>query len=107
METKLSAGSKAAADVASLLRARNPLIWITTKEEARAERLLLEAAQAAKYVPLFWDCATGVSDYAGEPKEGGNRCTDPAQVISNIRDSDLEAAPAVSAAPSPSLSLEF
>ena len=80
-------GSKAAADIAALLRARNPLIWITTKEEARTERLLMESAQAAQYEPRFWDCASGITDFAGTPKEAGNACTDPAQVLATIRDS--------------------
>jgi SpoVK/Ycf46/Vps4 family AAA+-type ATPase len=81
-----SAGSRAAADVAALLRARNSLIWIVTREESRVERLLLEAAQSAQYDPRFWDCATGVTDYAGAPKERGESCTDPAEVLALIRD---------------------
>jgi hypothetical protein len=84
---ELSAGSKAAADVAALLRARNPLIWITSNEEARVERLLMESAQAAQYEPRFWDCANGITDYAGAPREAGAACTDPAQVLNVIRDS--------------------
>jgi len=87
MTETLSAGSRAAADVAALLRARNPLIWITSREEARVERLLMEAAQAAQYEPRFWDCANGITDYAGAPQEGGASGTDPAQAISVIRDS--------------------
>lgn len=85
-KVELSAGSKAAADVAALLRARNPLIWIVTREEARVERLLLEAASAAKYEPRFWDCATGASDYEGKPQEGGTQLGDPAAVLNRIRD---------------------
>lgn len=85
MTTTTTKGSAAAADVAALLRARNPLIWITTREEARTERLLMEAAQAAQYEPRFWDCASGITDYAG--KQIDAQCTDPAQVLSTIRDS--------------------
>lgn len=80
-------GGAAAADVAALLRARNPLIWITTREEARVERLLMESAAAAQYEPRFWDCATGITDYAGAPREQGTQCTDPAQVLTAIKDS--------------------
>lgn len=83
----LSAGSRAAADVGLLLRARNPLIVIVTREEGRVERLLMEPAQAAQYEPRFWDCATGVTDYSGQPREGGERYTDPANVLAAIRDS--------------------
>lgn len=79
-------GVRTAADVAALLRARNPLIWITTREEARVERLLLEAAQAAQYEPRFWDCASGISDYNGVSKEAGSTATDPVAVLAAIRD---------------------
>ncbi len=85
--TPTSAGRRAAADVSALLRARNPLIWITTREEARTERLLMEAAQSAGYEPRFWDCASGITDFAGTPKEQGSSCTDPMQVLSAIRES--------------------
>lgn len=87
MNATATKGSAAAADVAALLRARNPLIWITTREEARTERLLMESAQAANYEPRFWDCASGITDYAGTPQDAGQACTDPAQVLSTIRDS--------------------
>jgi len=85
--SEISAGSRAATDVAALLRARNPLLWIVTCEEARVERLLVESAQAAQYDPRFWDCATGISNFAGEPRESGASCTDPAEVLRVIRDS--------------------
>src|SRR5215472_16512718 len=58
---------QAAADVAALLRARTPLLWIATREEARAEGHLIQAAMAAGYVPRTWDCAAGVCDIAGKP----------------------------------------
>lgn len=86
-EKTKSAGSKAASDVAALLRARNPLLWITTKEEGRVERLLMDAAQAAAYVPVFWDCATGITDYAGNGVMSGNRATDPMAALNDIRES--------------------
>lgn len=86
MSDNQSSGSKAAADVAALLRARNALLWIVTREEQRVERLLLESAQAAKYEPRFWDCATGVSDAGAKPVDGGTDRTDPGQVLAQIRD---------------------
>lgn len=85
--SEVSAGSKAAADVAALLRARNPLLWIVTREEGRVERLLLESAQAAQYEPRFWDCATGITNYAGETVDQGVVATDPAGALAAIRDS--------------------
>lgn len=83
--TTTTKGSAAAADVAALLRARNPLLCIATREEARVERLLMESAQAANYAPVFWDCASGITDYAGKAID--QSCTDPAQVLATIRDS--------------------
>ena len=80
-----NAGSRAAADIAALLRARNPLIWITTREEARTERLLLEACTSAQYEPRFWDCATGITSYDGKALDAG--ATDPAAALAVIRDS--------------------
>jgi AAA+ superfamily predicted ATPase len=53
-------------DVAALLRARNPLLWIVTREEARVERYLKEAAAAAGYVPRTWDVGQGVADLSGK-----------------------------------------
>lgn len=55
-----------AADVNALLRARNPLLWVVTREEARVERYLIEASAAAGYVPRTWDVAQGVADLAGK-----------------------------------------
>jgi hypothetical protein len=83
----LSAGSKAAADVSALLRARNSLLWIVTREEVRAERYLVEACQSAQYAPVFWDCATGISDFSGEPIPPGDLGKDPGKVLEVIRDS--------------------
>jgi len=57
--TAITKGQAAAADVAALLRARNPLLWIVTREESRAEALLFEAAASANYVAHTWDVAQG------------------------------------------------
>lgn len=62
-----------AADVSALLRARNPLLWIVTREEARVEGYLVEAAAAAGYVPRMWDVAQGVTDLAGMSMDIGDR----------------------------------
>lgn len=53
------------ADVTALLKARHTLIWVVTREEARVEASLIEAAAAARYPVQFWDCATGLTDSAG------------------------------------------
>ena len=59
-------GQAVAADVSALLRARNPLIWIVTREEARVEALLIEASAAAGYVPRMWDTVQGFTDLGGK-----------------------------------------
>jgi SpoVK/Ycf46/Vps4 family AAA+-type ATPase len=54
------------ADITALLKARNTLLWITSREEQRVERALLDAAGKARYVVNYWDCATGITDAAGK-----------------------------------------
>lgn len=61
-----------AAEVAALLRARNPLIWIKSREETRVEMYLFQAAAAANYVPRTWDCAAGVCGMDGKPQPIGS-----------------------------------
>lgn len=75
-------GQEVAADVAALLRARNPLIWIVTREEARVERLLFEAAAAAAYVPMTWDVAQGVCDMSGKVTD---QLLDPGEALNSIK----------------------
>lgn len=79
----LSAGMRAAADVSALLRARNPLLWIVTREEARAERLILSACQGAAYDLRLWDCASGITKYDGTAVDAD--ATDPAAGIMAVR----------------------
>lgn len=81
----MSAGLKTAADLGALLRARNALIWIVTREEARAERGICIAADASLYEPRFWDCADGVRDRNGKEIGPGLGATDPGTVLNAIR----------------------
>jgi SpoVK/Ycf46/Vps4 family AAA+-type ATPase len=64
-ESNPTVGARFAADLSALLRARSGLLWLPTREEQRAERLIAEAAAAASYEPIFWDCSAGFSDLAG------------------------------------------
>ncbi len=50
---------QAQADVTALIKARNTLLWVVTREEVRVERALTEAAGAASYEVVFWDCVQG------------------------------------------------
>ncbi len=61
---------EAAADVSALLRARNPLLWIVTREEARVEASLFEASASANYIARTWDVAQGVASIGGAPEPG-------------------------------------
>ena len=72
-----------AADVAALLRARNGLIWIVTKEEQRAEKYLALAAGAAGYIPRTWDVADGIVELGGKPNDTAQ---DPGDALAAISD---------------------
>lgn len=79
---KLTAKEQAA-DIAALLRARNPLIWIISREEARVESYVMEAAASAGYIPHTWDVAAGVGDAAGRP-EPNRGSKDPGDTLAYI-----------------------
>jgi hypothetical protein len=73
-----------AADICALLRARNSVIWIVTREESRVEGYLFEAAAAAGYVAHTWDVAQGCANMAGTPESIGDK--DPDAMLEAIRD---------------------
>jgi AAA+ superfamily predicted ATPase len=54
-------------DFAALVRARTPLLWIVTREEARVEKQLIEVAKRLDYEPRTWDASQGVCDWVGNP----------------------------------------
>ena len=72
-----------AADIAALLRARNPLLWVVTREEARVERFLIEAAAKAGYVARTWDVGQGVCEATGQRSSLGS--SDPGETLNVIR----------------------
>jgi hypothetical protein len=78
----MAKSEEVAADIAALLRARNSLIWVVSREEARVEGYLFEAAVSAKYVPHTWDVAVGVSDMSGKSERIGS--PDPGDVLKAI-----------------------
>lgn len=67
-----TASQKTAEDITALLRARNPLLWIVTREEARVETFLWPAAGAAGYRAYSWDCAAGMCNMDGTPAPYGS-----------------------------------
>jgi AAA+ superfamily predicted ATPase len=85
MTDQISKGQKTATDISSLLRARNPLIWVITREEARVEGFLTEAAAAAGYKSLFWDIAQGVTNLDGKPNTSFRDAQDPAAAFNYLR----------------------
>jgi hypothetical protein len=56
-----------AQDIVASLRARNPIIWVVTREEGRVEPYLFEAGVSANYEPVFWDVAAGFTGIDGKP----------------------------------------
>lgn len=80
-----SRGQQVAADVSALVRARNPLIWIVTREEARVEGFVAEAAASAGYIPRVWDVAQGVATLDGK-KVAGFDDPDPGVTFKIIRE---------------------
>ncbi len=75
-------GQAVAADIAALLRARNAILWIVTREEARVERFLVEAAASAGYVSRTWDVSQGGAEVTGKKVVG---CTqDPGEALGYI-----------------------
>lgn len=70
-------------DITALLRARNTLLWVTSREEVRVERALVDACGAAKYQVFYWDCATGITDALGEAIDANMR--DPVQTLDWVR----------------------
>lgn len=81
MKTK---SQETAADIAALLKARNSLLWIVTREEARVEGYLAQAATAAGYIARTWDVAQGAAEIDGAPLEGVGDTNDPDAILAVI-----------------------
>ena len=84
MDTKKTKGQEVAADISALLRARNPLLWVVTREEARVELYLMEAAKAAGYMARTWDVAQGAANIGDKTVKIGG--TDPGEMLAAIRE---------------------
>jgi hypothetical protein len=81
----MNKAQSAAADISALLRARNPLLWVVTREEARAERYLFEACASAGFVARTWNVASGILEADGKGIDGGrNLYTDPGEALNFI-----------------------
>jgi AAA+ superfamily predicted ATPase len=73
-----------AGDIAALLRARNGLLWIVTREEARVEGYLMESAASAGFLPRCWDVSAGITDMAGKPAREFPDTQDPGSALAVI-----------------------
>lgn len=82
MTEKLSRNRAARADVTALIRARNTLLWIVTREEIRVERALIEASAEAGYQATLWDCGAGFQDAQGRVTNASTR--DPAAALDGV-----------------------
>jgi hypothetical protein len=83
-EKILSRGEKVNRDVTALLKARHTLLLVVTREEARGEAALVEAAGDGKYDVCLWDCADGLSSSDG--RQLRTDLTDPVSVLQYIGD---------------------
>jgi hypothetical protein len=67
MEIEMTTKSqKVATDIGALMRSRAPLLWVVTREEQRAEQMIIEAAGKAGYVTKLWDAAAGITGLDGK-----------------------------------------
>lgn len=76
---------KQATDIAALAKARNPLLWVVTREEQRVESYLFNAAAAAKLVPYTWDVAAGICGMNGKPDNRYQGSQDPSAAFASIQ----------------------
>lgn len=76
-----------AGEVAAYFRARNPLLWVKTREVSRVKRYLIGAANAAGMILRTWDCAQGVCDQNGTRVNVGS--TELGETLSAVRTASL------------------
>ncbi len=71
-----------------LIRARYPIIYISTWEEERIERLVWEIAERRNKKCFVWTITQGIVKSGSEPQRGkaGGRTTDPVSAIDAIID---------------------
>jgi hypothetical protein len=98
-KAKRTKGEEAAGEVKALIRARNPLIWIVTREESRVERFLYEAVAAAGYLPYTWDVAEGVTYRMDQPPVTAQASLQAA--LDKIKEASLVAEPLPGVLPDP------
>jgi hypothetical protein len=83
---KMTKSQQTNADITALLRARNTLLWVVSSEEVRVERAVAEAAGAASYETVFWDCDTGFTGATGTAIDPAQDPSAALQFIRNRKD---------------------
>ena len=90
-EKQATRGEKTNQQITELLKAKNTLLWIVTREERRVERAVIDAAGAAKYKVRAWDCASGLPDPTKPSGSvGSDQERDPQEVLKKIRTSSTD-----------------
>ena len=77
-----------AREVQALTRAKNTLLWVVSREEQRAERMLFSAASSDQFMFATWDCADGFRDAENKPLLGTGdnpQLRDPQAALEFIR----------------------
>lgn len=69
----MSRSQKVNSDITALLRARTGLLWICSREEKRVEAALMNALPPKMRI-RFWDCVSGLTEYAPD-KDGAKLVT--------------------------------
>jgi AAA+ superfamily predicted ATPase len=80
-------------DVAALLRARDSVLQVVSREESRIEPYLYEAGARAGYQVRFWDVVQGVTELDGsQPPEFAATIGAPEQILELIKERSGERA---------------
>lgn len=69
-----------------MIRARSSLLWITSVEERRVERLIMGVGSKLGYSVRYWDCATGITNGStGQREETLPMQKNPMGIFERIR----------------------
>src|SRR5205085_9077977 len=81
------AGRRAVDELDVLIRARYPVIYVTTWEEERVEQQLSRIAASRNKKLYVWTCTQGIVRSGSEPqsaKSGSGNTTDPVSALDTI-----------------------
>ena len=85
----VTTASRSSEELEVLIRARYPVIYVVTWEEARVEEALAQIARRREKKVYLWSVARGIQPY-GTPPEGkrrtDERTTDPAIALDQVLD---------------------